>query len=103
MSIEIVTAILGLLCTVIASFVTFLLTKKKYDTEVEGGQIKNMDEVFDLYKKTVEETIASQNRRIELLEKENECLKQQVEQLQEQLTRLLIAKLGGNDQKKKGK
>jgi citrate lyase synthetase len=100
MTIEIVTAIIGLLCTVTASFVTFMLTKRKYDTEVEGEQIKNMNEVFDLYKKAVEETIASQNRRIDLLEKENEGLKQQVEQLQKQLTQLLIAKLGGDSQKK---
>lgn len=107
MDIQIKLAIVGLICTIITSLVTFLLTKKKYNTEVDSQRIKNMSDSFDLYKKVqsetlksqkelLEATITAQNRTIEALkqkvdegQKENQDLRQQVGQLQMQMINIL--------------
>ena len=96
MAAEVVTALVGLFCTVVSGVVTFILTRRKYNTEVESQQIQNMNEAFTLYKrmmednlayqkKVMEETIDSQNKKIESLQKENDTLRKQVSQLQMQL------------------
>ena len=73
----------------ISNIVTFLLTKKKYNGEVDAQQIKNMSDSFDLYKKMQQETYKSQNEKIDLLQKENNELRQQVTQLQMQMINIL--------------
>ena len=103
MGTEIWTTIIGLFCTIISSVVTFVLTKRKYNTEVDSQQIKNMNDSFDVYRKMMEETldsqkkmmeatinsqnttIDSQNKKIDDLQKENETLRHQVSELQLQL------------------
>lgn len=100
MSVEIISALVGLICGIISSIATFLLTKRKYNTEVEANQIQNLNEAFDLYKKTandtletqremMESTIKSQNIKIEELQKENNELRSQVNQLQAQVFNLV--------------
>ena len=100
MTTELITAIAGLLCTIIGSTVTFFLTKRKYNTEVDAQQIKNMSDSFDTYKKmmesnitaqkeTMEIVIQSQNQKLEMLQKENDSLKLQVSQLQQQMINIL--------------
>lgn len=97
---EIVIALTGLFCTTVSSIITFLLTKKKYNTEVDSQQIDNMNKSFELYKKMMEEalesqertmkaTIDAQNTKINELQKENESLRQQINQLQMQLISLV--------------
>ena len=96
-------ALVGVVCATISSGVTFFFTRKKYDTEVDSQQIQNMSEAFDTYKKMMEENmssqkklmdntinfqnevIKSQNVKIEELQKENDALKKQVNDLQMQL------------------
>lgn len=101
MATEIITAMVGLFCTVVSSVVTFVLTRRKYNTEVDSQQIQNLNDGFDLYKKTMEEAIASQkerleetikfqNSKIEALQKENDSLKEQVNSLREQLSSLIL-------------
>ena len=101
MASEIVMALVGVICSAISSVVTFFLTRRKYNTEVDSQQIINMNEAFDLYKKTMEESITSQrermeetikfqNSKIETLQKENDSLKEQVNSLQKQLTTLVL-------------
>ena len=101
MASEIVITLVGLFCTTVSSIVTFILTRRKYNTEVDSQQIMNMNEAFDLYKKTMEESISSQrermeetikfqNSKIETLQKENDSLKEQVNRLQNQLTTLVL-------------
>ena len=103
MSTEVLLALIGILSIVVSSVVTFFLTKRKYNTEVESQQIQNMEAAFSIYKKTMEEnlsfqkqtmeeTIASQNRKIETLQKENDSLRNQVNALQMQLIKYLGAK-----------
>ena len=99
MASEVIIALIGVLSTVI----TFFLTKRKYNTEVDSQQIKNMSDSLDVYKKIMEEalasqkrlmeatitfqnqTIESQNKRIEELQKENVMLRKQVSELQMQM------------------
>lgn len=103
MASEVIITLTGLFCTTVSSIVTFILTKRKYNTEVDSQQIKNMNDSFDVYKKMMEETldsqkkmmeatieynsntISAQNKKIEALQKENEVLRQQVADLQMQL------------------
>lgn len=93
MTTGIITTIVGLFCTITSGVVTFILTKKKYNTEVESQQIQNLNTSFDGYKKMVEDTLELQNKKIETLERENENLRHKIEHLQEQLSSLLLEKL----------
>lgn len=96
MTSAIITALVGLFCTTVSSVVTFILTRKKYNTEVDSQRIENMSKSFELYKKTMEETleaqkaamnttINSQNEKIATLQKENDILRTQLQQLQSQM------------------
>jgi hypothetical protein len=100
MASEIIMAIVGVICTAISSGVTFFFTRKKYITEVDSQQIQNMDASFDVYrkmmeealssqKKTMENTIEAQDKRLDMLQKENDSLKTQVGQLQMQMLNIL--------------
>lgn len=89
METAIVTALTGLFCTVISSIVTFFMTKRKYNSEVESQQIKNLNEAFGLYKKTMEDTLGSQNKKIDMLQLENNKMNQQVSSLQQQMLNIL--------------
>ena len=91
---------IGLLCTIASSIVTFLLTKRKYDTETDSQQIDNMGKSFDIYKKMMEETLEAQKKSwqsevsslktdYELVKNENDSLKRQVSQLQMQMINVL--------------
>jgi hypothetical protein len=89
----IIAALIGLFCTTVSSIVTFVLTKRKYNVDVDSQQIKNTNESFDVYKKMMTETFQMQDRKIEMLQKENDYLRQQVSQLQLQVISL-ASKLG---------
>lgn len=89
MASEIVVTLTGLFCSLVSSIITFFLTRRKYNTEVDSYQIKNMSDSFDLYKKMSEETVNSLNGKLDLLQKENSDLRQQVSQLQMQMINIL--------------
>lgn len=102
MASEITIALVGLLCTTVSSLVTFFLTKRKYNTEVDSQQIQNMKDSFEVYKKMMEEaldsqkqrleeTISFQDKKLESLQKENDSLKSQFNQLQNQMINLLLS------------
>ena len=75
----------------VATLLTYFLTKRKYNAEVSSKEIENMSSSFDLYKKMTNETITAQNKKIELLQRENSELKEQVNHLQLQIASLLDA------------
>lgn len=98
MTSTIITALIGLFCTLASSVGTFLLTKRKYDTEVDSQQIENMNKSFDIYKKTMNETFAMQNSRIAMqeetikqLQMDNNELRKQVHNLQMQMAQMFNA------------
>lgn len=109
MASEIITALVGLFCTTISSVVTFFLTKRKYNTEVDSQQIENMSKSFDTYKKMMEETleaqkrmmestINAQNEKINGLEKENTFLRLQVDSLRNQMVQYLGMKFNAQNE-----
>ena len=82
--------IIALLSAVgISNVITFFLTKKKYITEVDSQQIKNVEDSFELYKKIMTDAIKVQDDKIAILQKENERLMNQVNQLQMQMINLV--------------
>lgn len=97
---QITMAVVGLFCTLLSSIITFLLTKKRYNAEVDSQQIENMNKSFDLYKNMMEENFNAQNKKLEniksessekikALQSENSELRQQVSQLQMQMINIL--------------
>lgn len=96
MSTAIISTLVGLFCTTISSVVTFLLTRRKYNEEVNSQQIENMNNAFDMYKKTVEETLEMQNSKMQMqddmlkqLQQENSELRRQVHDLQMQMVHII--------------
>lgn len=85
------TAIISIVVGVASSVVTFFLTKRKYDSEVDGQHIKNLGDAFERYKKLTDEMYKSQDLKIKELQEENERLKKQVNHLQTQMIELLNA------------
>lgn len=79
------TALVGIATAIL----TFILTKKKNNVEVETKKIERDLKSFEYYKEVTDETIASQNQKIEQLQKENEALKAQINSLQAQVASLL--------------
>lgn len=96
MASEILATLTGLFCTLVSSIVTFILTKRKYNTEVDSQQIKNMSDSFEIYKKIMEETVETQNRKIDMLQKENDNLRQQIYQLQMQIVNFMGNRLNSS-------
>lgn len=94
---EIIMALVGVICSAISGTVTFILTRRKYNTEVDNQQIENIEKSFDLYKRMMEETLDSQKRMMEVrindLQKENDFLRKQVDTLRNQMIEFLGAKL----------
>lgn len=108
MASEVVIALVGLFCTTVSSIVTFILTRRKYNTEVDSQQIENMEKSFDAYKKMMEETLDAQkrlmettvngmNNEIETLKKENVFLRQQVDSLRAQMIQFLGVKFNATN------
>lgn len=91
MGTTIISALVGLICTSVSSVVTFFLTKKKYDEEVNAAYLKDLGDAFERYKKLTDEMYKAQNDKIEALQEENADLKQQVNNLQKQIIELLSA------------
>lgn len=100
MATEIIMAFVAVLCGAISSWVTFVFTRRKYNSEVESQQIENQNASFELYKKTMEESMAAQkqrfedtivslNEKIDYLQKENDSLKSQLSTLQMQMIKYL--------------
>lgn len=77
-------ALIGLGEAVVTSVVTFLLTRRKYKTEVKEGEIhndgykiENDEKKFDLYVKMINDN----NLRIDELQEENRDLRRQVAEM----------------------
>lgn len=85
----ILATLVGLFCSALSSGFTFFLTKRKYNTEVDSQLIKNMRDSFDVHKQMMDEIFKTQNKKLEMLEKENNDLRQQVSQLQMQMINIL--------------
>lgn len=86
---EIVVALIGLLTTAVSSLITFFLTRRKYNLEMESKKIENMNDLFDYHEKVYNETVKALNRKMELLQEENARQKQQIDNLNMQMLNLM--------------
>lgn len=74
----IVTSIIGVVCTGMSSLITWLFTRRKYNTEVEHNSIENMEGSLEFY----ERLTASSNKILaEVLEKSEKLAQSNVELL----------------------
>lgn len=95
MTIEILIAILagdGILAGTISSVITWLLTRKKYNSEVDQSNIQNMQESLDFYikisddyKQRLASEIESHNKEVAELKAENSELRKELAEYKREL------------------
>lgn len=74
----VLTSIIGVVCTGLSSLITWLFTRRKYNTEVEHNSIENMEGSLEFY----ERLTASSNKILaEVLEKSEKLAQSNVELL----------------------
>lgn len=74
----IVTSIIGVVCTGLSSLITWLFTRRKYNTEVDHNSIENMEGSLEFYEKL---TASSNKILAEVLEKSEKLAQSNVELL----------------------
>ena len=85
MNTEIIIALIGIFSTVLSSWTTWFLTRKKYNSEVDQNLIQNMKESLDFYKQ-----LSDDNRsRLEEVLKRNDELENDVKNLRNQMFNLM--------------
>ena len=85
MNTEITIALIGLFTTVSSSVITWFLTRKKYNSEVDQNLIQNMKESLDFYRQ-----LSDDNRsRLEEVLKRNDELEEEVKKLRDQMFTLM--------------
>lgn len=82
---EIVLALVGIGEVVITAIITFRLTKRKYNSEVDNNVINNMKESLDFYRKLSDD---NKKRLDEVLQK-NDKLELEIDDLRKQLFLLM--------------
>ena len=81
----IITGLVGLVTTISSSVVTWLLARKKYNTEVDSNVIKNMSDSLEFYKKLADD----QKDRLDELTHRNRELENEVRELRKQVFTLM--------------
>ena len=92
MSTEIIIALIGVFSTIVSSWTTWFLTRKKYNSEVDQNLIQNMKESLDFYKRLSDDNRARLEEvlaRNEELEKRNDRLEEEVKKLRDQMFTLM--------------
>lgn len=87
MSNEILIALSGLFTTIVSGWASWFFTRKKYNSEVDGQIVQNMEKSLEFYKKLSDDNTV----RLESLTHKNSELERQVEELKKQVTDLAIS------------
>lgn len=87
MSTEIIIALIGILSTIISSWVSWFLTRRKYNSEVDNNLIKNMQDSLEFYKKLSDDN----KSRLDEVLKRNENLEEEVKELRQQVMGLMTS------------
>ena len=85
MNTEIIIALIGLFTTVSSSVITWFLTRKKYNSEVDQNLIQNMKESLDFYRQLSDDN----KSRLEEVLKRNDELEEEVKKLRDQMFTLM--------------
>lgn len=78
-TVTIIGTILG--SSVFSSIISWLLAKKKYNTEVDNNVIENMQKALNFYKDLSDDT----RQRLEAISQQNEDLAKQISELQKEV------------------
>ena len=89
MNVEILTGLTGLLSTVIGSTISWVLARKKYNSEVDSTVIANMQQSLNFYKELSDDNKA----RLQDLQDKNKALESEVASLREQVFQMMQALL----------
>ena len=92
MSSEIIICLIGIASTTISSWITWFLTRKKYNTEVDQNLIQNMKESLDFYRQLSDDNksrLEEVLRRNDELEQRNDRLEEEVKKLRDQMFTLM--------------
>ena len=88
----------GILAGTLSSVITYLFTRKKYNTEVENGNIQNMQESLEFYVKLADDykqrltaEIDSHNAEVAELKRENAELKREIREQEKKFDERLLA------------
>lgn len=81
----IILALIGIGEAIITAIVTFKLTKRKYNSEVDNNVINNMKESLDFYKQLSDDN----KRRLDEVLQKNDKLESEVDDLRKQLFALM--------------
>ena len=76
------------LTTLIGTRLGYLFTRKKYNAEVVGEEIKNFDSAIDAYKKMYEDMLNDEHAQKEELKKEVSELKEELAECRKQIMTL---------------
>ena len=82
----IVTGIVGLITTVTSGWVSWLFAKKKYNAEVDGNVIENMQKSLDFYIKLSDDS----KERLEEALKRSDALEEEITKLRDQVSGLML-------------
>ena len=85
MSDALLTGLISIITIIISNIATFLVTKKKYYSEVDNNLIKNMQESLDFYKNLSDD---NKKRLDETLERDTR-LEREVEELQKTVLNIM--------------
>ena len=88
----IITAIVGLVSTVVSAGASWIFARKKYNSEVDNNLIKNMQESLEFYKQLSDdnkERLEEVLRRNDELEKRDAALEEEMRQLRSQMFNLM--------------
>lgn len=81
----IVTGAVGLITTVISGVTSWILARRKYNSEVDNNLIQNMQNSLEFYKK-----LSDDNReRLQEVLKRNDSLEQEVRDLRQQMFNIM--------------
>lgn len=83
----IVTGVVGLITTITSGWISWLFAKRKYNAEVDGNLIENMQKSLDFYMKLSDDN----KSRLDEALKRNEALEDEVRELRKQVSELMIS------------
>lgn len=83
---EIIITITGCITTITSGWVSWFLTRKKYNSEVDSNYIKNLQDAL----KTYDDIIENNREEINVLMKKNDQLREEVAELRNQLLNLTM-------------
>lgn len=82
----IVTGVVGLITTITSGLVSWLFAKKKYNAEVDGNVIENMQKSLDFYIKLSDDS----KERLEEALKRSDALEEEITKLRDQVSELML-------------